>query len=141
MGGHYDAGPSGYSGRLYCNLAQEFGDHLYERMEVPAIEEQKRAPAHLTPTEARASGLAGEKILSMFTTAQSYAQPFGGLKVAGQHGWFAARPSGTEGVSISTLKRFSAENTAGRFRRRQIIDHLFTGAGTAHATNKNSFEE
>ena len=35
---------------------------------------------------------------AVLTTAPGGGQPIGGIKVATEHGWFAARPSGTEAV-------------------------------------------
>ena len=42
--------------------------------------------------------LAGEKILKMLTEAPGNGAAIGGLKVIGENGWFAARPSGTEDI-------------------------------------------
>jgi phosphoglucomutase len=42
--------------------------------------------------------LAGEKIVSILTTAPGTSDPIGGVKVITEAGWFAARPSGTENV-------------------------------------------
>ena len=42
--------------------------------------------------------LAGETIDTVITQASGYGAPIGGLKVAAESGWFAARPSGTENV-------------------------------------------
>ena len=41
---------------------------------------------------------AGEPILERLTNAPGNGAPIGGLKVVTEHGWFAARPSGTEDV-------------------------------------------
>jgi phosphoglucomutase len=46
----------------------------------------------------RESDLAGEPILDKLTTAPGNGAPIGGLKVIAKHGWFAARPSGTENI-------------------------------------------
>jgi phosphoglucomutase len=35
---------------------------------------------------------------AVLTTAPGDGQPIGGIKVVTEHGWFAARPSGTEAV-------------------------------------------
>ena len=45
-----------------------------------------------------ATELAGEPIASILTEAPGNGAPIGGLKVTTEHGWFAARPSGTEDV-------------------------------------------
>ena len=45
-----------------------------------------------------ATSLAGEKITATLTAAPGNGASIGGLKVATENGWFAARPSGTEDV-------------------------------------------
>ncbi len=42
--------------------------------------------------------LAGEPVRATLTAASGNGQPFGGIKVTSDSGWFAARPSGTEDV-------------------------------------------
>ena len=42
--------------------------------------------------------LAGDPVRTALTTAPGNGQPFGGIKVSTDNGWFAARPSGTEDV-------------------------------------------
>lgn len=42
--------------------------------------------------------LAGEPVRATLSAAPGNGQPFGGIKVTSDHGWFAARPSGTEDV-------------------------------------------
>ena len=42
--------------------------------------------------------MAGEKIQQILTTAPGNGSPIGGIKVIAEHGWFAARPSGTEDI-------------------------------------------
>ena len=46
----------------------------------------------------RSATLAGEPILERLTRAPGNDAPIGGLKVASAHGWFVARPSGTEDI-------------------------------------------
>jgi phosphoglucomutase len=41
---------------------------------------------------------AGETILTILTDAPGDGQPIGGVKVVAKNGWFATRPSGTEGI-------------------------------------------
>ena len=45
----------------------------------------------------------------MLTTAPGNGAPIGGLKVMAEHGWFAARPSGTENVYKIYAESFSGE--------------------------------
>ena len=105
-------------GDLYKGLTREFGDPTYERIDAPATAEQKKVLAKLSPKDVDVSELAGEKIVSMLTTAPGTTNPIGGLKVVAETGWFAARPSGTEDIyklyaesfrGADHLKRIQAE--------------------------------
>ncbi len=85
-------------GELYRDLTNEFGKPVYERIDAPATPEEKAALGKLAPEEVQTKELAGENILAMLAAAPGNSQPIGGLKVVAEHGWFAARPSGTESV-------------------------------------------
>ena len=85
-------------GELYRDLTRQYGDFFYERIDAAATPEQKKILAGLTPKDVPASELAGEKIVSILTTAPGTKDPIGGVKVVSEGGWFAARPSGTENV-------------------------------------------
>ena len=54
--------------------------------------------------------LAGEPVRSAFSTAPGNGQPFGGIKVTADNGWFAARPSGTEDVTKIYAESFVSED-------------------------------
>jgi phosphoglucomutase len=82
----------------YRELTARFGDPAYARIDSPATPEQKAALAKLSPSDVRADTLAGDPITDRLTTAPGNDAPIGGLKVLTEHGWFAARPSGTEDV-------------------------------------------
>lgn len=85
-------------GVLYADLTREFGAPVYERIDAPATPEQKQILAKLSPDKVQAEQLAGEQIRAKLTTAPGNGASIGGLKVITEHGWFAARPSGTEAV-------------------------------------------
>jgi phosphoglucomutase len=85
-------------GEIYRGLTQQMGDPLYERIEAPATHEQKLVLEKLSPSDIRATELAGEKIQQILTKAPGNGAPIGGVKVIAQNGWFAARPSGTEEI-------------------------------------------
>jgi phosphoglucomutase len=85
-------------GDLYHDLTEEFGDFAYERIDAPATPEQKAALRRLSPDQITASTIAGDRITSRLTEAPGNGASIGGLKVVTEHGWFAARPSGTEEV-------------------------------------------
>ncbi len=83
----------------YRELTERFGAPVYRRIDAPATPEQKQALGRLSPEGVHASELAGEPITAILTTAPGNGAPIGGLKVVTEHGWFAARPSGTEDVA------------------------------------------
>jgi phosphoglucomutase len=85
-------------GQLYGELTKRFGAPAYRRLDVPATPEQKAALERLSPEHVQAGELAGEPILDVLTAAPGNGAPIGGVKVVTEHGWFAARPSGTEDV-------------------------------------------
>ncbi len=85
-------------GEIYRDLASEFGDPVYDRVEAPATREQKQMLAQLSPRQVASTHLAGERIECVLTRAPGNDAPIGGLKVVAASGWFAARPSGTEDI-------------------------------------------
>jgi phosphoglucomutase len=85
-------------GQLYQDLTHEFGDPVYERIDSPATPQQKQILSKLAPSDVTVTGLAGEKITSVITTAPGSNDPIGGIKVSTASSWFAIRPSGTEDV-------------------------------------------
>jgi phosphoglucomutase len=85
-------------GERYRELARVLGDPLYERIDAPATPQQKAALAKLSPADVRITEMAGEKVERILTTAPGNGSPIGGIKVMTEHGWFAARPSGTEDI-------------------------------------------
>ncbi len=85
-------------GEVYDELTREFGVSFYERIDAPATVEQKAMLSKLSPEQVSAKELAGDQIRAMLTKAPGNGAAIGGLKVATDQGWFAARPSGTEEV-------------------------------------------
>jgi phosphoglucomutase len=83
---------------IYRDLANEFGEPVYDRVEAPATPAQKKMLAGLSPQKVRSADLAGERIESLLTQAPGNGASIGGLKVVAASGWFAARPSGTEDI-------------------------------------------
>jgi phosphoglucomutase len=82
----------------YRSLTHDLGEPVYERIDAPATPEQKAILSKLSPEQVSATELAGDRIMAMMTTAPGNGAAIGGLKVVTAHGWFAARPSGTEDV-------------------------------------------
>jgi phosphoglucomutase len=85
-------------GELYRELTAKYGDPVYQRIDAAATKEQKAKLAKLSPSQVTAKELAGEPIIAILTEAPGNHAAIGGLKVATENGWFAARPSGTEDV-------------------------------------------
>ena len=85
-------------GEIYRELAGEFGEPVYDRVEAAANPEQKQRLAQLSPKQVLSEDLAGEKIQRILTKAPGNGAPIGGVKVIAESGWFAARPSGTEDI-------------------------------------------
>ncbi len=85
-------------GEIYRELTREFGDPVYDRVEAPATPEEKARLETLSAEHIRTTDLAGERIQSILSSAPGDGHPIGGVKVAAESGWFAARPSGTEDI-------------------------------------------
>ena len=110
-------------GRYYQKLAAQHGTPYYVRIDAVATPAQKAAFKQLTPEKVSAATLAGEAITGKFTRAPGNDAPIGGLKVATENGWFAARPSGTEDIYKIYAESFkSAEHLEAIVREaREIV--------------------
>jgi phosphoglucomutase len=96
-------------GKHYLDLTAEFGTPYYARIDAPATPEQKAKLQRLSPDAVKESSLAGAPIVGKLTRAPGNNAPIGGLKVATEHGWFAARPSGTENIYKIYAESFQSE--------------------------------
>jgi phosphoglucomutase len=85
-------------GEHYRQIENTFGKSFYRREDQAATLKEKSVLGKLTPSAVKNTSMAGEKISAVMTTAPGNGAPIGGLKVATENGWFAARPSGTEDV-------------------------------------------
>jgi phosphoglucomutase len=97
-------------GQIYRELTEQLGDPVYDRIEAPATLDQKAALEKLSPADIHAGQLAGEKIEQILTKAPGDGNAIGGIKVATQNGWFAARPSGTEEIYKIYAESFLGED-------------------------------
>jgi len=93
----------------YKDLTKQFGKPVYERIDVPSNPAQKAILKKLSPTDLKATELAGEKIEEILTKASGNNAPIGGLKVVAKNGWFAVRPSGTEDIYKIYAESFLGE--------------------------------
>jgi phosphoglucomutase len=96
-------------GIAYAELTERFGAPAYRRVDAPATPEQKAALGRLSASDVTATSLAGDPITAILTRAPGNDAPIGGLKVVTDHGWFAARPSGTENVAKVYAESFRGE--------------------------------
>jgi phosphoglucomutase len=102
-------------GKRYAGLTGRFGAPAYRRVDSPVTPEKKAALLELDSVDA--DTLAGEPIQDVLTNAPGNDAPIGGIKVVAEHGWFAARPSGTEDIY-----KLYAEALDGEERLEKIID-------------------
>jgi phosphoglucomutase len=121
-------------GEHWQALTREFGEPAYERIDSPATAEQKAALSRLTPADVRARELAGEAIQHVLANAPGNDAPIGGVKVIAEHGWFAARPSGTEDVYKIYAESFRGPDHLRRIQddARAILHDALASAGAPH---------
>lgn len=123
-------------GEIYRELAREFGEPVYDRVEAPATAEQKQRLAQLSPRQVLSAELAGEKIQAILTRAPGNGAALGGLKVVAESGWFAARPSGTEDIYKIYAESFRGADHLHRIQveaQTIVNDALATGAAPGMA--------
>ncbi|HEX7492464.1 MAG TPA: phosphoglucomutase (alpha-D-glucose-1,6-bisphosphate-dependent) [Candidatus Limnocylindrales bacterium] len=93
----------------YGELTDRFGAPAYRRIDAPATPAQKAILSKLSPAQVKAASVAGEPVTAVLTRAPGNDAPIGGVKVTTEHGWFAARPSGTENVYKVYAESFLGE--------------------------------
>jgi phosphoglucomutase len=94
---------------LFDGLTRQLGKPFYERIDAPADARQKNLLKALTGEKLAMTRLGGEPVLATVSAAPGNHQPFGGIKVIAENGWFAARPSGTEDVYKIYAESFRSE--------------------------------
>jgi phosphoglucomutase len=120
-------------GEIYRELAREFGELVYDRVDAPATPEEKQMLARLSPEQILSAELAGEKIQRILTQAPGNGASIGGLKVIAESGWFAARPSGTEDIYKIYAESFRG---ADHLRRILMEAQAIVGAALAAPTQQ-----
>lgn len=113
-------------GASYLALSHELGESYADRVEAPATPDQKKALAALSSEQVRSTHLAGDKVQNVFTQAPGNGAAIGGVKVATEHGWFVARPSGTE-----NLYKIYAESFRGEDHLQNIVEEAQAIVNTA----------
>ncbi|TLX55532.1 alpha-D-glucose phosphate-specific phosphoglucomutase [Stutzerimonas nosocomialis] len=116
-------------GVRYRALTDEFGAIYADRVDAAADAEQKKALGKLTPERVRSSQLAGDAITAVFDKAPGNGAAIGGIKVASEGGWFAARPSGTEDIYKIYAESYRDEAHLQRIlgEAQQIVDEALKG--------------
>jgi len=84
--------------QCYQALADQLGHPVADRVEARASAAQRSRLAKLSAGELHMTQLAGEPVQGIYDRAPGNDAPIGGAKVVAAHGWFAARPSGTEDI-------------------------------------------
>ena len=102
---------------LYDDLSAELGRSVYERVDQPATAAEKAVLLALSAEDVKVSQLAGDPIQALLTTAPGNGAAIGGLKVVTAHGWFAARPSGTEAIYKLYAESFRGTEHLRRIQR------------------------
>jgi phosphoglucomutase len=108
-------------GDIYSDITNALGNPVYERIEAQATTKQKEMLGKLTPQQIHLESLAGERVKAVLTTAPGNGASIGGLKVLGESGWFAARPSGTENIY-----KIYAESFKGNEHLKKILEEAQT---------------
>jgi phosphoglucomutase len=103
--------------QLFDRLTAELGVPFYERIDAPATSAQKSKLKSLSPEKLAMTELAGEPVRAAVTSAPGNGQPFGGIKVSTDSGWFAARPSGTEEVYKIYAESFRSQDHLRQIQR------------------------
>jgi phosphoglucomutase len=113
--------------QLFDSLTSELGVPFYERIDAPATPAQKNLLKALSPEKLAMAELAGEPVRATLTAAPGNGQPFGGIKVITDSGWFAARPSGTEDVYKIYAESFRSQTHLRQIQREAqlAIDNAF----------------
>ena len=119
-------------GQLYAALATEFGSPVARRVEAPATAQQKTQLAALAPQQITSTELAGERIERILSHAPGNGEAIGGIKVDTAHGWFAARPSGTENIYKIYAESFSSRDHLQRILQdaQAIVDAAISPAAS-----------
>ncbi|WP_438317308.1 phosphoglucomutase (alpha-D-glucose-1,6-bisphosphate-dependent) [Streptomyces sp. HUAS TT3] len=113
----------------YAHLTERFGEPAYARIDAPADREQKAVLGRLSPEQVTADTLAGEPVTAVLTHAPGNGAAIGGIKVATEHAWFAARPSGTEDVYKIYAESFLGADHLARVQQeaKAVVSAALTG--------------
>lgn len=113
----------------YAQLTADFGTAHYQRVDAPADARSKARLKELSAADVLATQLAGDAITVVTTQAPGNGAQIGGLKVATDRAWFAARPSGTEDIyKIYAESLVSAEHLVQvQAEAKALVDQVLRG--------------
>ena len=117
-------------GEIYQTLTKEFGESHFERFEAIANQAERAIIQSIKPEQIKLDHLAGGKITEIFNCAPGNHQPIGGIKVVGENGWFAARPSGTEDIYRIYVESFQGKTQMEQIlqQAQSVVNQLLGGA-------------
>ncbi|MBC3617498.1 phosphoglucomutase (alpha-D-glucose-1,6-bisphosphate-dependent) [Vibrio metschnikovii] len=117
--------------QYYDQLAAKHGESHYSRIQAVANGPQKAILSQLSAEMVTAQTLAGDVITARLTHAPGNGAAIGGLKVTTDHGWFAARPSGTEDIYKIYCESFKGEEHLKQIEQeaQEIVNQVFKNAG------------
>jgi phosphoglucomutase len=117
-------------GEHYTRLAELLGAPSYARIDAPASRAQKARLGALSRDDITARTLAGDAITAVLTHAPGNDAAIGGVKVCTEHGWFAARPSGTEDVYKIYAESFRGPDHLAQLQReaQALVDGVLRDA-------------
>nr|MDT0250650.1 phosphoglucomutase (alpha-D-glucose-1,6-bisphosphate-dependent) [Endozoicomonas sp.] len=118
-------------GEHYQELTRKYGAPVYQRLDAPANDAQKKVLSALSPEQVTAEKLAGDPITARLTHAPGNGAAIGGLKVVTDRGWFAARPSGTEAVYKIYAESFEGKEHLSQLQSeaQEIVAEVFKANG------------
>ena len=96
-------------GECYKALGGELGLPFTDRVQAVANSKQKQKLLQLSASEISLETLGGDMVTDVLDKAPGNGAPIGGIKVIAEHGWFAARPSGTEDIYKIYAESFRSE--------------------------------
>jgi phosphoglucomutase len=117
-------------GERYAELTQALGQPVSDRVDAAATVEQKKRLSSLSPEQIRSTELAGDKIVEVLSHAPGNGAAIGGVKVVTGHGWFAARPSGTENIYKIYGESFKGKEHLARIleEAQHVVDGALSGS-------------